>query len=301
LIGEHEPPYQDLVKQGLNSFQILRKTCMTGLRPPIPDKMPEPIKEIITTCWSENPDQRPSAKGNPPPPFPGRLWLTLPPLLLLLWPDLWKKIVDLRKEYRKAPQSWFVAKADHQQQDDEDEDDENSAELVSPRGSMGSHRNAVERNRSGDAEEGSIVLDVSSPRRTPRGGAYGSLKKGQWQASAKDDKESEAKFLSEVEKRVEERLKQQEETMRSELMQQFKRQSVMTDKEKVLAEIDPKQVVKHFSVGKGYITNTIPPLLRFLSFLSASSLFSSCCQQVLTWRTATLQSVRRGVQGSAAR
>lgn len=135
-----------------------------------------------------------------------------------------------------------MAKVD---QEDEEDEDENSSELVSPRGSMGSHRNAT---RSGDSDEGPIVLDVSSPRRTPRGN-YGSLKKGQWQAS---EKESEAKFLSEVEKRVEERLKQQEEAMRSELMQQFKRTSVMTDKEKVLAEIDPKQVVKHFSVGKGY-------------------------------------------------
>lgn len=226
--GDHEPPYQDLVKQGLNSFQILRKTCMTGLRPDIPDKMPAAIKELITTCWSDNPDQRLSAK------------------------DLWKKVVDLRKDFRKAPNNWFVAKADQEEEDDEDE---NSSELVSPRGSMGGHRNLA---RSGDSDESPIVLDVSSPRRTPRGG-YGSLKKGQWQAS---EKETEAKFLSEVEKRVEERLKQQEEAMRSELMQQFKRTSVMTDKEKVLAEIDPKQVVKHFSVGKGAFGEVFKGLLH---------------------------------------
>ncbi len=154
-------------------------------------------------------------------------------------------MVDLRKDFRKAPNNWFVAKADQEEEEDEDE---NSSELVSPRGSMGGHRNLA---RSGDNDESPIVLDVSSPRRTPRGG-YSSLKKGQRQTS---EKETEAKFLSEVEKRVEERLKQQEEAMRSELMQQFKRTSVMTDKEKVLAEIDPKQVVKHFSVGKGYSTS----------------------------------------------
>jgi hypothetical protein len=166
-------------------------------------------------------------------------------------PDLWKKVVDLRKDFRKAPHNWFVANAE--QEDDEDED-ENSSELVSPRGSMGSHRNP---SRSGDSDETSIVLDVSSPRRTPRGGSHGSLKRSQRQAN---EKETEAKFLSEVEKRVEERLKLQEEAMRTELMQQFKHTSVMSDKEKVLAEIDPKQVVKHFSVGKGYVVIPYPHL-----------------------------------------
>jgi len=32
LKAEHQTPYEDLVKAGQNSFQILRKTCMTGLR-----------------------------------------------------------------------------------------------------------------------------------------------------------------------------------------------------------------------------------------------------------------------------
>ncbi len=219
---------------------------MTGLRPDIPDKMPAAIKELITTCWSDNPDQRLSAKGKLRTiPYHADFVDSLHRFLVVSRSDLWKKVVDLRKDFRKAPNNWFVAKADQEEEEDEDE---NSSELVSPRGSMGGHRNLA---RSGDNDESSIVLDVSSPRRTPRGG-YGSLKKGQWQAS---EKETEAKFLSEVEKRVEERLKQQEEAMRSELMQQFKRTSVMTDKEKVLAEIDPKQVVKHFSVGKGYSTS----------------------------------------------
>jgi len=68
---------------------------------------------------------------------------------------------------------------------------------------------------------------------------------------ATNGKQSDAKFLSEVEKQVEERLKQQEESMQQEL-KQLRRQTVMPDSEaKVLAEIDPKHVVKHFSVGKG--------------------------------------------------
>ncbi len=62
--GEHEAPYQDLVKQGLNSFQILRKTCTTGIRPILPDKFPASLQELIQKCWHEDPQQRPSAKGN---------------------------------------------------------------------------------------------------------------------------------------------------------------------------------------------------------------------------------------------
>lgn len=157
--------------------------------------------------------------------------------------ELLRKVADLRKEFRKSPNSWFVAKNEAEEDDDEDE---NSAELVSPRGTMGSHRN-----KSAEGDEGPIVLETSSPKRTPRG--YNSLKKGQWQSGGMSDKESEAKFHSEVEKRVEERLKQQEEAMRNELMQQLTKQTVLSDKEKVLAEIDPKQVVKHYSVGKGYV------------------------------------------------
>lgn len=147
-------------------------------------------------------------------------------------------MVGLRKEFRKSPNSWFVAK--NEQEDDEDDEDELSSEMASPRGTMGSHRNT----KSGDGDEGPMVLDISSPRRTPRG--HGSLKKGQ------PREDSEAKFHSEVEKRVEERLKQQEEAMRSELMKQLRRETALTDKEKIIAEIDSRQVVKHFSVGKGY-------------------------------------------------
>lgn len=132
-------------------------------------------------------------------------------------------MVDLRKEFKKSPYSWFVAKSD-----EEEEDDEQSADIVSPRGMA-----SPQRVKSSEGDEGPVI----DSRRTPR--VQGSLK------------HAEAKFNSEVEKRVEERLKQQEEAMRSQLIEQLKQQAVITDKEKLIAEIDPKQVVKHFSVGKG--------------------------------------------------
>jgi serine/threonine protein kinase len=48
-------------------------------------KTPPAIKELISKCWHEDPNERPTAR------------------------ELMKKLADLRKEYKSNPQSWFVA------------------------------------------------------------------------------------------------------------------------------------------------------------------------------------------------
>jgi len=61
LTGKHQRPFADLVSEGLNSFQILRKTSQQGLRPPIHEAMPPKLVELLQGCWNQDPDKRPSA------------------------------------------------------------------------------------------------------------------------------------------------------------------------------------------------------------------------------------------------
>lgn len=49
----------DSKKIELNRFQFLSKICQ-GLRPLKPDLMPDCYWEIVSACFNENPDDRPS-------------------------------------------------------------------------------------------------------------------------------------------------------------------------------------------------------------------------------------------------
>lgn len=104
--GAHQKPYTDLLEQGLNSFQILRRTCMQGIRPEIPADMPAALKELIQACWSPDAAQRPTAK------------------------ELLKRLQDIMAHWKKNKRAWKVgrpaaaaaADADPHEDVEEDED-----------------------------------------------------------------------------------------------------------------------------------------------------------------------------------
>jgi len=63
--GQHEVPYHFLNKSK-NGAEILRDVSEHHLRPSFPPEFPPalaPIHKLITTCWDENPDKRPTAKN----------------------------------------------------------------------------------------------------------------------------------------------------------------------------------------------------------------------------------------------
>lgn len=188
LKGEHEPPYQDLVKQGLNSFQILRKTCMTNLRPPFHEKTPPGIKEIITKCWSEDPNERPTAR------------------------ELMKKLGDLKKEYKKNAKDWFVA--------DEEDEDEPTPKGASRKGTTS--KKQPKKEESDDEEEDEAkVLEVTSDKP----GLPTTANKGAGQVSQGESKSASVSSTP--------------------------RPEASNTSESAIAEIDPKDVHKIASVGKG--------------------------------------------------
>ena len=43
------------------SRNMVLHCAVKGRRPPIPDDMPEPLVELMTSCWAHNPDDRPTA------------------------------------------------------------------------------------------------------------------------------------------------------------------------------------------------------------------------------------------------
>ena len=43
------------------SRNMVLHCAVKGRRPPIPDDMPEPLVELMTSCWAHDPDDRPTA------------------------------------------------------------------------------------------------------------------------------------------------------------------------------------------------------------------------------------------------
>lgn len=56
LTGSHQRPFSefDLIKF---DFQIIVLACKNHLRPTVPEKCPNELKELITTCWDGDPSK----------------------------------------------------------------------------------------------------------------------------------------------------------------------------------------------------------------------------------------------------
>eukprot|EP01087_Luapelamoeba_hula_P000429 TRINITY_DN1031_c0_g1_i1.p1 TRINITY_DN1031_c0_g1~~TRINITY_DN1031_c0_g1_i1.p1 ORF type:complete len:938 (+),score=189.16 TRINITY_DN1031_c0_g1_i1:209-3022(+) len=103
LTGKHTRPFSDLLSQGLNSFQILRKTCTQGLRPPIPENMPPALTKLLQATWDQEPEKRPTAS------------------------DLTKELQNLLNVWKKEKSQWkVVVPAD-------DGDDDAAEDVATPR------------------------------------------------------------------------------------------------------------------------------------------------------------------------
>ncbi len=92
-------------------------------------------------------------------------------------------------------------------------------------------------------------------------------------------RERDSLILSEVERRVAERLKHQEDKLRKELMQQWRQSVMVTEKDKAVAEIDPKFVKKYFLIGKG--------LASHLPTSEYGSYYSVCLENKTLWFSTT--------------
>ena len=59
LRGKYLRPFEEFGDITFD-FQIIIQTSKNKLRPTIPADCPEPVAQLIQTCWDQDPDKRPS-------------------------------------------------------------------------------------------------------------------------------------------------------------------------------------------------------------------------------------------------
>jgi len=61
VIGSHSKPYSEYKQIFTKPYQILMQAAKQKRRPSIPPLCPSAIRSIITVCWAEKPEDRPSS------------------------------------------------------------------------------------------------------------------------------------------------------------------------------------------------------------------------------------------------
>ena len=61
LKGHYEQPYSDS-DEIVYHFQIIVQSAKKNLRPTMPARLPESLRDLITRCWKKEPDERSSVE-----------------------------------------------------------------------------------------------------------------------------------------------------------------------------------------------------------------------------------------------
>ncbi len=62
VTGQYVRPFEEY-DHIIFDFQIIVQTSKCGLRPTIPKECPKVIEQLITDCWQQDSDKRPSCQG----------------------------------------------------------------------------------------------------------------------------------------------------------------------------------------------------------------------------------------------
>eukprot|EP01126_Amoeba_proteus_P024820 TRINITY_DN24905_c0_g1_i1.p1 TRINITY_DN24905_c0_g1~~TRINITY_DN24905_c0_g1_i1.p1 ORF type:complete len:119 (-),score=30.66 TRINITY_DN24905_c0_g1_i1:134-490(-) len=81
LSGSYKRPYSEY-KEIKMDLQIIFKVATAQLRPSFDEFCPLSVRDLIATCWSQEPEKRPSCA------------------------DLMIRVLELRKEYKRKKSKW---------------------------------------------------------------------------------------------------------------------------------------------------------------------------------------------------